>query len=277
MSFQEVLQAKDDILKNNRELEEKIKSHIDVYGNKFKMDINSFSDRIQKVTDSNEKFMKTLPNINYKLSKIDQIEKFNVRTDHKLTSFEVRISAILEQIEKIKTKGFVYNSHLNCLEGQFNGKDAMVLVVDNHGLAYRVCVVYPEISEYRIRTEYNNLLYLLNQNNKYIPIDKNEEIADKENISYEIQIHNKQYEAYFYYISPDIFTSEQIKIIHDNLNILKNPTEEIDIDKETIEVLKKFISSANGKVWLRIQPFGINYLLGIIYDNLENAPYGEDL
>ena len=104
MSFQEVLQVKDDILKNNRELEEKIKSHIDVYGNKFKMDINSFSDRIQKVTDSNEKFMKTLPNINYKLSKIDQIEKFNVRTDHKLTSFEVRISAILEQIEKIKTK-----------------------------------------------------------------------------------------------------------------------------------------------------------------------------
>ena len=64
MSFQEVLKVKDDILKNNRELEEKIKSHIDVYGNKFKVEIDSFSERIDKVTDSNDKFLKTLPDIN---------------------------------------------------------------------------------------------------------------------------------------------------------------------------------------------------------------------
>ena len=104
MSFQEILQVKDDILKNNRELEEKIKTHIDIYGNKFKQDINSFSERIQKVTDNNNNFVKTLPDINFKLSKIEQIEKFNVKTDHKMASFEFRISTILEQIEKIKTK-----------------------------------------------------------------------------------------------------------------------------------------------------------------------------
>ena len=104
MSFQEILQVKDDILKNNRELEEKIKTHIDIYGNKFKKDINSFSERIQKVTDNNNNFVKTLPDINFKLSKIDQIEKFNAKTDHKMASFEFRISTILEQIEKIKTK-----------------------------------------------------------------------------------------------------------------------------------------------------------------------------
>ena len=104
MSFQEILQVKDDILKNNRELEEKIKSHIDIYGNKFKQDINSFSSRIQKVTDNNNNIVKSLPDINFKLSKIDQIEKFNSKTEHKMASFEVRISTILEQIEKIKTK-----------------------------------------------------------------------------------------------------------------------------------------------------------------------------
>ena len=104
MSFQEILQVKDDILKKYRELEEKIKTHIDIYGNKFKQDINSFSERIQKVTDNNNNFVKTLPDINFKLSKIEQIEKFNVKTDHKMASFEVRISTILEQIEKIKTK-----------------------------------------------------------------------------------------------------------------------------------------------------------------------------
>ena len=104
MSFQEILRVKDDILKNNRELEEKIKSHIDTYGDKFQQDINSFSKRIKKVSDSNDSFIKTLPDINFKLSKIDQIEKFNVRTDHKMSSFEVRISSLLDQIEKIKTK-----------------------------------------------------------------------------------------------------------------------------------------------------------------------------
>ena len=104
MSFQEILQVKDEILKNNRELEEKIKSHIDVNGNKYKYDMKSITEKIQKVSDSNDKYGKTLPEINYKLSKIEQIEKFNIKTDHKMNSFEFRISQILEQIEKIKTK-----------------------------------------------------------------------------------------------------------------------------------------------------------------------------
>ena len=99
-----MLQVKDDILKNNRLLEEKIKSHIDIYGKKFKQDLNAFAERIQKVTEANDKVVKTMPDINYKLSKIEQIEKFDVRTEHKMTSFEVRIQTILEQIEKIKTK-----------------------------------------------------------------------------------------------------------------------------------------------------------------------------
>ena len=104
MTFQEILQVKDDILKNNRELEQKIKSHIDIYGNKFKEDINSFSARIQKVTDNNEKIVKMIPDINYKISKIDQMEKIGIRADHKMNSFEVRISTILEHIEKMRTK-----------------------------------------------------------------------------------------------------------------------------------------------------------------------------
>ena len=99
-----MLQVKDDILKNNRQLEEKIKSHIDVYGNKFNLDINEFSERINKVTESNDKFVKSLPDINYKLAKIEQLEKFDVKAEHKMTSFEVRIQTIFEQIEKMKTK-----------------------------------------------------------------------------------------------------------------------------------------------------------------------------
>ena len=104
MTFQEILQVKDDILKNNRFLEEKIKSHIDIYGSKFTEEINSFSERINKVNANNKKFMDLLPDINFKLSKIEQIEKFDVRTEHKLASYEMRITSILEQIEKIKTK-----------------------------------------------------------------------------------------------------------------------------------------------------------------------------
>ena len=99
-----MLKVKDDILKNNRELEEKIKTHIDGYGYKYNLDIRSFSERIQKVADSNDNIVKTLPEINFKLAKIEQIEKYNLRTDHKMNSFEFRITQILEQIEKIKTK-----------------------------------------------------------------------------------------------------------------------------------------------------------------------------
>ena len=90
MSFQEILRVKDDILKNNRELEEKIKSHIDTYGDKFQQDINSFSKRIKKVSDSNDSFIKTLPDINFKLSKIDLSERIRVhnpkRRNEKVTT-----------------------------------------------------------------------------------------------------------------------------------------------------------------------------------------------
>ena len=104
MSFKEIMELKDEILKNNRELEIRLKSEIENYTNEFTQNILLFNEKIKTMHENNTEVMSSLPNINLKISKIDGLEKFGVRADNKLSSHELRITTILKEIEKIKEK-----------------------------------------------------------------------------------------------------------------------------------------------------------------------------
>ncbi|UEA62041.1 hypothetical protein LK429_08095 [Hoylesella buccalis] len=45
-------------------------------------------------------------------------------------------------IQKLKAKGFRYNSYSDMLEGQFNGTDVVILVQANNNKVWRIAVVY---------------------------------------------------------------------------------------------------------------------------------------
>ena len=45
-----------------------------------------------------------------------------------------------EMIQKLKAKGFQYNSELDRLEGEFNGHDSHIYVVTNNNKVYRIMV-----------------------------------------------------------------------------------------------------------------------------------------
>ena len=45
-----------------------------------------------------------------------------------------------EMIQKLKEKGYTYNSKLDCLEGEFNGRDVQISVVTNNSKVYRILV-----------------------------------------------------------------------------------------------------------------------------------------
>lgn len=143
-----------------------------------------------------------------------------------------------EVIQKLKEKGFKYDSINDCLTGQFNGQDSHIIVSTNKNKVDRIIVRNTtETDETNVRINYNNLLYQFNNNSKYITAVENKLIPEDEDISYEMSIHNKRYEAVFY-------------------------------PKESI---------TQGRVWFMIYEFRSKYNIVIFYENLNNRPNGEDL
>lgn len=143
-----------------------------------------------------------------------------------------------EVIQKLKEKGFKYDSTNDCLTGRFNGGESNIFVSTNKNKVDRIYVCdATATNEANIRINYNNLLYQFNNNSKYITVVENKPIPEDEDISYEMLVHNKRYEAVFY--------------------------------------LKENITQ--GKVWFMIVEFYRKYYIAIFYENLNNRPNGEDL
>lgn len=139
--------------------------------------------------------------------------------------------------------GFTYENEgheRQILKGNFNGRDSNIFVLTNKGKVYRVYVCDSKnVNEAQIITDFNNLFYQFANNPKYILLSGNE-IDRKEDISYEINCHNKVYSAYFYQILSDSMEEEN-------------------------------------HVWFKISEEYGKYFLSIYYDNDINKANGEDL
>lgn len=151
-------------------------------------------------------------------------------------------------LNQLRAKGFVdmsttyemENMTLPILKGTFNGMSAYIFISTNNKKVYRVYVAYAKtVSEAQIIIHYNNLLYQFENNKKYLHID-GQEIQQSENVSYEMLVHNKVYDASFYQILSDEMTEKNL-------------------------------------VWYRICEYGSEYYISIFYDNLSNKANGEDL
>ncbi len=110
----------------------------------------------------------------------------------------------LQFASKLKAKGFTYNSISKSYKGQFNGEDVDIYLHTNHNLMDRVYVAFPKTDEDGIKAEFNRLLSQFNDNDKYLDLSFNEMIPDDEDISYEITIKKKRYQASFSYIDPNL-------------------------------------------------------------------------
>ncbi len=106
-------------------------------------------------------------------------------------------------VAQLKAKGFTYNSVYESYKGQFNGKPVDVYIHTNHNLVDRVYVAFPYTNEEGIRIEFNRLLGQFQENAKYMDLAMNSEIPADDDISYEISVNNKRYQASFSYFDPD--------------------------------------------------------------------------
>ena len=106
-------------------------------------------------------------------------------------------------VAKLKSKGFTYNTVYESYKGEFNGKPVDVYIHINHNLVDRIFVAFPYTTEESIRVEFNRLLAQLKDTGKYMDLSMNEEIPVDDDISYEIIVNKKRYQAIFNYYDSD--------------------------------------------------------------------------
>ena len=150
-------------------------------------------------------------------------------------------------IQKLKAKGFKYNSAYDLLEGRFNGSEVYLKIVTNGDKVNRITVFDTTPTDItNVRIKFNNLYGQFLNNKKYVPaVDSDQSIPNDENISYEMTVNKKRYEAAFLQVSPN-----------------ETPGED----------------AAMRSVWFMIiEPIPGQYNIALFYDNLYNQANGEDL
>ena len=181
-----------------------------------------------------------------------------------------------EMIAKLKEKGFTqvdYDEDI-VLEGEFNGTEVYVFVVTNNRKVYRIMVTDKnKRSETDIKIRFNILCQQFSENNKYISLD-DYTIPEEEDISYQITVNNKRYQAGFYQVDKEMlaqtllnkYTAEQLTTseelsLEDKINVLG-----------TVQKL-----CAHKSVWFYISESYGEYGITMYYDNILNQANGNDL
>lgn len=188
-----------------------------------------------------------------------------------------------EMIQKLKAKGFTssaYDSEI--LQGEFNGEDVNIHIVTDNNRVYRIMVSDRDTkNETNIRIRFNNLCYQFEHKYNYIFFTEDQSIPQEEDISYEMSIKNKRYQA-AYYQNPIMDSTMRTKMILDLLSSKYNYTVE-QVATLTVEEQTKLLSDltydivSKKSVWFMIsERYGEYYIL-MYYDNEYNRANGEDL
>ena len=189
-----------------------------------------------------------------------------------------------EMIQKLKAKGYTSSQHnKDILVGEFNGMNVNIHVVTNNNKVYRIMVCDANsIDEGEIKIRFNRLCGQFKKNSKYLSL-KDYTIPDDEDISYEMTVNSKKYEAVFYQaplVVDSVETANKLRaalLVKYTEDQLANPTEEIK--KDIYETSTSFVVDMMLKkpVWFRIEKFAGKYYIAMYYDNEYNMANGEDL
>lgn len=190
-----------------------------------------------------------------------------------------------EMRNKLIAKGFTPNPQLDniALEGEFNGVDVNIAIATNNNKVYRIALVDANPrDEINIKNRFNKLVSQFNRNERYVFLE-DQEIPESEDISYEMTVNKKVYEAIFYQ-KPQQEMLDSIPIIalqelskRYTMEQLRNSTKEIeDAKKNEIDSVFKSLLSKK-PVWFRINQVFEKYQIIMFYDNEYNHANGEDL
>ena len=186
-------------------------------------------------------------------------------------------------IQKIKEKGYLYNSNYDRLEGEFNGRDVFIYVVTNNNKVYRILVedaVYSSEGDIKIR--FNTLLRQFENNNqKYFSMSTEDgELSESEDISYEMTVNNKRYEAAFIQTNNTLDSVTLSKKMEEFNKENYGDDYLLDMtDEQILDASIKFFLSLyiDNSVWFMINERYGRYGILLYYDNNRNRANGEEL
>lgn len=161
-----------------------------------------------------------------------------------------------EMIRKLEAKGFRYDSLTEGLEGEFNGTNVNVRVVTNNNKVWRILLMDKiTLGERDVRVRFNRLVGQFNTNLKYYhPTGMDYIIPEDEDISYQMTVKNKRYEAtYFQWMIDDSDKGEWNSEVNRPEDVVKR------------------------MVWFMIDEHYGEYRILMYYDNEYNHANGEDL
>ena len=189
--------------------------------------------------------------------------------------------------QKLVSKGFVPKKFGDeeYLEGEFNGCNVNVYIRTNNNKVYRIMLADNfTVDEAQIKIRFNNLVSQFENNKRYFSLDKYT-LSDEEDISYEMTVHNKNYEAAFYQV-PDMEKTYtlalQEKVRNELLSKyteaeLKNPSEEITKEIQNTKTKIGTELMLMKPVWFKITRVDGEYYICMFYDNIYNQADGENL
>ena len=106
-----------------------------------------------------------------------------------------------DMMRKLKSKGFTQSPYdKGVLTGKFNGMDVNVHIATNNDKVCRIMVCDANtMDEASIRIRFNVLCEQFKNNSKYYSLSEEDpKLKEDENISYEMTVNKKRYEAIFY-------------------------------------------------------------------------------
>lgn len=186
-----------------------------------------------------------------------------------------------EMIQKLKDKGFRSSKYdKDILTGEFNGHNVNVHIGTNNNKVYRIMLCdVNDVDERSIRIRFNNLCSQFENNPRYIPAllsPKDQRIPEDDDISYEMTVNKKRYEACFTQTGGIDAMKESFgdmlkgQYTDEEWN---NPSEEL---QEKLNNLALFLCSKKS-VWFMIAEHRGRYYITMYYDNENNRSNGEDL
>ena len=192
-----------------------------------------------------------------------------------------------EMRQKLIAKGFTPKKvgTKEYLEGEFNGTDVLIYIVTNNNKVYRIMVCDANTQdEANIKIRFNKLVNQFENNKRYTALDQYT-ISDTEDISYEMLVHKKNFDALFYQ-NPDMEKVDTLALqnkIREQLlekykpEQLENPTEEMNQEVQAIAMRIGMDMIFKKPVWFRICESYGEYYITMYYDNEYNHANGEDL
>lgn len=183
-----------------------------------------------------------------------------------------------EMIRQLKAKGYSYDQYNDRLTGEFNGTKVEIYVVTTNNKVSRIMVCDANyVDERSIQIRFNRLCDQFKNNPNYTPLfSENNPIPDDEDISYEISVHKKRYEAVFYQTLDKDWLAKEVPMLISKYTDeqVENPTGEEMANMIIAYALEKNIKKS---VWFMISDLYDRYYITMFYDNEYNRANGEDL